>query len=116
MQNLLLDLYESLGLDPMDDPALLINDELEVYFDESDAGLEMCCPLRSLPTDSDQLQAILSMNYASPVTLAADADQSVLLALYRLPPESSTEDMLAGLSLYVETIEQLRQEAVMKAA
>ncbi|WP_406703415.1 hypothetical protein [Sodalis sp.] len=51
------------------------------------------CPLRSLPIDSDQLQAIPSMDYASPVIPAADADQSVLFALCSLSLESSTEDM-----------------------
>ncbi|MBT9432280.1 type III secretion system chaperone [Candidatus Sodalis endolongispinus] len=116
MSNSVLCLYEASGLDPLDEPALLINEELEIFFDESFDCLEMSCPLMVLPEDSERLQTILSINYASPVTLAADANCFVLLALYRLPAQSSEEEMLAGLSLFVESVEQLRQEHALMPA
>ncbi|BAE73826.1 putative invasion protein [Sodalis glossinidius str. 'morsitans'] len=109
-------LYEALGLDPLHEPAVLINDDLEIYFDEAFEGLEMSCPLIVLPDNSERLQTILSINYASPVTLAVDAERSVLLALYRLPAQSSEEEMLAGLSLFVESVEQLLQEPALRPA
>ncbi|RLR17499.1 type III secretion system chaperone [Sodalis-like symbiont of Bactericera trigonica] len=110
MTNSVLCLYEALGLDPLHEPAMFINDELEIYFDEAFEGLEMNCPLMVLPDDSERLQTILSINYASPVTLAADAERSILLSLYRLPAQSSEEEMLAGLSLFIQSVEQLLQE------
>lgn len=45
MESLLNRLYAALGLDaPEDEPLLIIDDGIQVYFNESDHTLEMCCP------------------------------------------------------------------------
>ncbi|VDZ94719.1 type III secretion chaperone protein SigE [Salmonella enterica subsp. enterica] len=48
--------------------------------------LEMCCPFMPLPDDILTLQHFLRLNYTSAVTIGADADNTALVALYRLPP------------------------------
>ncbi|OIV47459.1 hypothetical protein BK025_04025 [Sodalis sp. TME1] len=60
-----------------------------------------------LPDDSERLQTILRIHYARPVTLAADAGRSVLLARYRWPAQSCEEDMLAGLAPFVESVKKV---------
>ncbi|MEA1397200.1 type III secretion system chaperone SigE, partial [Salmonella enterica] len=50
MESLLNRLYDALGLDaPEDEPLLIIDDGIQVYFNESDHTLEMCCPFMPLP-------------------------------------------------------------------
>lgn len=57
-----------------------------------------------MPDDSERLQTILPLHDTRPVTLAANAGRSVLLARYRLSAQSSKEHMLAGLALFVESV------------
>ncbi|EGL3649882.1 type III secretion system chaperone SigE, partial [Salmonella enterica] len=69
MENLLNRLYAALGLDaPEDEPLLIIDDGIQVYFNESDHTLEMCCPFMPLPDDILTLQHFLRLNYTSAVT------------------------------------------------
>ncbi|EHC74083.1 invasion protein E [Salmonella enterica subsp. enterica serovar Mississippi str. A4-633] len=86
MESLLNRLYAALGLDaPEDEPLLIIDDGIQVYFNESDHTLEMCCPFMPLPDDILTLQHFLRLNYASAVTIGvtigADADMPSLSAL-----------------------------------
>ncbi|WP_231273845.1 type III secretion system chaperone [Salmonella enterica] len=84
MESLLNRLYDALGLDaPEDEPLLIIDDGIQVYFNESDHTLEMCCPFMPLPDDILTLQHFLRLNYTSAVTIGADADNTALVALYR---------------------------------
>ncbi|EHD04974.1 invasion protein E [Salmonella enterica subsp. enterica serovar Urbana str. R8-2977] len=70
MESLLNRLYDALGLDaPEDEPLLIIDDGIQVYFNESDHTLEMCCPFMPLPDDILTLQHFLRLNYTSAVTI-----------------------------------------------
>ncbi|WP_208854864.1 CesT family type III secretion system chaperone [Chromobacterium haemolyticum] len=111
MNTLLLSLYDTLGL-VLDDeaPVLFFGDEFAVHFEESAAGLEMACPLGVLPSDAATLQRLLQHNFASPVTLAADADGELLLALLRLPDSSSGAELQAGLECLLGVARGLQTE------
>ncbi|WP_279205334.1 type III secretion chaperone protein SigE [Obesumbacterium proteus] len=110
MSALIYRLYNALGLEtPEEDVFIKLDDDLEVYFNESEAGLEMCCPLMPLPNDIEVLQHCLQMNYASPVIISADGDNTVLLVLNRLPSTSSDEELLSGLNLLATWVTLYRQ-------
>ncbi|EAP2784685.1 type III secretion system chaperone [Salmonella enterica subsp. arizonae] len=107
MENLLNRLYDALGLDaPEDEPLLIIDDKIQVYFNESDLMLEMCCPFMPLPDDLLTLQHFLRLNYTSPVTIGADADNTALVALYRLPQTSTEEEALTGFELFISSVKK----------
>ncbi|MFP5654073.1 type III secretion system chaperone SigE [Salmonella sp. 741265109_PST] len=110
MENLLNRLYDALGLDaPEDEPLLIIDDGIQVYFNESDHTLEMCCPFMPLPDDILTLQHFLRLNYTSAVTIGADADNTALVALYRLPQTSTEEEALTGFELFISNVKQLKE-------
>lgn len=110
MESLLNRLYAALGLDaPEDEPLLIIDDGIQVYFNESDHTLEMCCPFMPLPDDTLTLQHFLRLNYASAVTIGADADNTALVALYRLPQTSTEEEALTGFELFISNVKQLKE-------
>ncbi|WP_130107686.1 hypothetical protein [Iodobacter fluviatilis] len=111
MENLLLSLYEALGLElDAEEPVLWVDEDLAIYFDETAQGLEMCCPLGELPNDIVQLKWLLQHNYACPVVLAADADNTLLLALLRAPIDSEGGDLLALLELLINSTRALRDQ------
>lgn len=111
MEHLLFSLYEALGLElDLEEPTLLIDGELSVHFDTSDQGLEMICPLGPLPQDLASLRRALQRNYASPVTLATDADGEVLLALLRVEDGHSGAELLAALERLVQEARQAQHE------
>lgn len=110
METLLYSLYDSLGLElDFDEPALFIDEELMVHFDESPQGLEMICPLGVLPADVTLLRQALQINYAGPLILASDADGAALLALVRVPDGSSGEELLAALEGLVQAARGLKR-------
>ncbi|ECG8590424.1 type III secretion system chaperone [Salmonella enterica subsp. salamae] len=110
MENLLSRLYTTLGLDvPEDEPYLIIDDEIQVYFNESDLTLEMCCPFMPLPNDILTLQHFLRLNYTSPVIIGADADNTALVALYRLPQNSTEEEAITGVELLISKVKQFKE-------
>ncbi|KMN35782.1 hypothetical protein VI26_09345 [Chromobacterium sp. LK1] len=111
MNTLLLSLYDTLGL-ALDDeePVLFFGDDFAVHFEESASGLEMVCPLGALPADAGTLQRLLQHNFANRVTLAADADGELLLALLRLPDDSSGAELQAGLEFLVGAARGLQAE------
>ncbi|EAT9993304.1 type III secretion system chaperone SigE [Salmonella enterica] len=110
MESLLNRLYAALGLDaPEDEPLLIIDDGMQVYFNESDHTLEMCCPFMPLPDDTLTLQHFLRLNYVSAVTIGADADNTALVALYRLPQTSTEEEALTGFELFISNVKQLKE-------
>lgn len=110
MENLLDRLYDALGLDtPEDEPFLLIDDDIQVYFNESEMTLEMCCPFMPLPDDVLTLQYFLRLNYASPIIIGADADNTALVALYRLPQASTEEEALTALELLISNVKQFKE-------
>ncbi|MGQ5523094.1 CesT family type III secretion system chaperone [Chitinimonas sp. PSY-7] len=110
MENLLLSLYDTLGLElDAEEPVLWVEEDLAVYFEETPLGLEMICPLGALPNEVAKLQQLLQHNYASPIVLAADADNSLLLALLRTTDESSGTDLLAKLELLISSAHELRK-------
>ncbi|ASG87878.1 type III secretion system chaperone [Salmonella enterica subsp. salamae] len=110
MENLLNRLYEALGLDaPEDEPLLIVDDEIQVYFNESDLTLEMCCPFMPVPDDILTLQHFLRLNYTSSVTIGADADNTALVALYRLPQTCTEEEAIAGFELLISKVKQFKE-------
>ncbi|MCC3719970.1 hypothetical protein LLS47_00860 [Rouxiella badensis] len=110
MLNIIYRLYDALGLEiDGDDPALVIDNDLTVYFNESGETLEMCCPVGALPTDVAILHRALQLNYASPVTLAADEENTLLLALMRFPEESAAAEVESGLHQLVAVTRKMRQ-------
>ncbi|HDJ2743367.1 TPA: type III secretion system chaperone [Salmonella bongori] len=110
MGNLLYRLYYALGLDvPEEEPLLIIDDEIQVYFNATDGLLEMCCPFMPLPDDILTLQHFLRLNYSSPVTIGVDADNTVLVALYRLPQSSTEEEALTGFELLISNVKQFKE-------
>lgn len=110
MLNIIYRLYDALGLEiDGDDPALVIDSDLTVYFNESGEMLEMCCPVGILPSDVTLLHKALQLNYSSPVILAADADNKLLLALMRFTQESSAPEVEAGLHQLVEITRDMRK-------
>jgi hypothetical protein len=111
MEILLQSLYDCLGLErEADESALFIDEELMVHFDETAQGLEIICPLGELPTDTDRLQRVLKMNYIGPVVLASDADGAALLALVRMPEDSSGEELLAALEGLIQAARGIKRE------
>lgn len=78
-------------------------------FNESDHTLEMCCPFMPLPDDILTLQHFLRLNYTSAVTIGADADNTALVALYRLPQTSTEEEALTGFELFISNVKQLKE-------
>ncbi|TSJ87056.1 CesT family type III secretion system chaperone [Chitinimonas sp. BJB300] len=111
MDNLLLSLYDALGLElDTEEPVLWVDEDLAIYFEETPQGLEMCCPLGALPDDVAQLKRLLQRNYVDPVVLAADADSTLLLALLRAPEDSEGVDLLAMLELLISSARGLRDE------
>jgi hypothetical protein len=110
METLLYSLYDSLGLElDFDEPALFVDEELMVHFDESPQGLEMICPLGELPIDAALLRQALQMNYGGPLVLASDADGAALLALIRMPDGSSGEELLAALKGLVQAARGIKR-------
>ncbi|CAM3425947.1 hypothetical protein [Rouxiella silvae] len=69
----------------------------------------MCCPVGILPSDVTLLHKALQLNYSSPVILAADADNKLLLALMRFTQESSAPEVEAGLHQLVEITRDMRK-------
>lgn len=116
MSFLLYRLYDVLGLGaPEDESFLKIDDDLEIYFNESESGLEMCCPFMSLPDDMMMLQYCLRMNYASPIIIGTDEDNTTLLALNRLSQMSTDNELISGLELLITGVRQiLSQGSVMR--
>ncbi|PXX54014.1 Type III secretion chaperone domain-containing protein [Pseudomonas sp. LAMO17WK12:I10] len=111
MSSLLCSLFDALELEPdAEEPALRVDDDVIVYFDESAQGLEMICPLGELPATTDRLQQVLRMNYIGPVILAADSDAVVLLALIRMPNDSSGAELLTALESLILAARGVRRE------
>lgn len=78
MESLLNRLYDALGLDaPEDEPLLIIDDGIQVYFNESDHTLEMCCPFMPLPDDILTLQHFYVLTTPAPSLSALT--QTILL-------------------------------------
>jgi hypothetical protein len=112
MHDLIEELFEALGLEPdLDDPALLIDGQWTLCFSESEDGLDMICPLGPLPQDTHSLQRLLAYNYANPVILAADAEQTQLLAILRVGPGTRAQDTLQRLNTLIDAIRQWPPEA-----
>ncbi|WP_313690231.1 hypothetical protein [Pantoea sp.] len=108
MSNIIYSLYDALGLEiDGDDPVLIVDEELTIYFNESDHTLEMCCPVGPLPNTVDDLQRVLQLNYSSPVVLATDADKTALLSLLRLPATSSAAEVESGLHQLISVCRML---------
>ncbi|AJJ62037.1 type III secretion system chaperone family protein [Yersinia aldovae] len=113
MHNIIYRLYDALGLEiDGDDPALVIDNDLTIYFNESEDALEMCCPVGPLPTQVTQLQNVLKLNYASSVVLATDAENTLLLALQRFPETSCGAELEAGLNQLITITRDLRQTLI----
>lgn len=111
MLNIIYRLYDALGIEiDADEPALMVDNELTVYFTESQNTLEMCCPIGPLPTNTPQLYKLLQMNYTSPVVLAADAENTLLLGLLRFPETSSGIEIESGLHQLIDISRHLRNE------
>ncbi|WP_174849533.1 type III secretion system chaperone family protein [Yersinia artesiana] len=110
MLNIIYRLYDALGLEiDSDEPVLVIDQDITVYFNESEDLLEMCCPVGPLPTQVSQLQHVLQLNYATPIVLAADADNILLLALARFPETSEGAELEAGLQQLIAITRNLRE-------
>ncbi|MDF7659142.1 hypothetical protein PUG81_09185 [Erwiniaceae bacterium L1_54_6] len=108
MSNIIYSLYDALGLEiDGDDPILIVDDELTIYFHESENSLEMCCPVGPLPSEVNFLHNVLQLNYSSPVVLAADADKKALLALLRLPEASTATELESGLHQLISVVRSL---------
>lgn len=111
MNNLLWHLYDALGLDcPEDDTMLVIDDELQLYFNESQQGLEICCPFMRLPADISVLQRCLRLNYSGPVIFGTDVENAALLALIRLPADSDDASLVAGMDLLITGVRNFNSE------
>ena len=109
MENLLITLYDTLGLElDLEEPVLWVSDDLAIYFEETSQYLEMICPLGPLPVEVTKLQHVLQRNYASPIVLAADAENSLLLALLRTSDDNSGAELLAKLELLISSAQELR--------
>ncbi|NMP27132.1 hypothetical protein GW590_09680 [Rahnella sp. SAP-1] len=113
MLNIIYRLYDALGLEiDGDEPALVIDNELTVYFKESDDCLEMCCPVGPLPTDVSRLYKALQLNYCGPVVLATDAENTVLLALLRFADSCLASELESGLQQLIATTRHLRKTII----
>lgn len=113
MSYLLSRLYDALGLaEPGDEPLIKVDDELTIYFNESESGLEMCCPFATLTDDVNLLHYYLRINYAGPIVIGVDEDNTALLALHRLLPASTDDELLAGLELLIQSVNQLMKQEV----
>ncbi|VEB61104.1 type III secretion chaperone protein SigE [Salmonella enterica subsp. enterica] len=66
-------------------------------------------PFMPLPDDILTLQHFLRLNYTSAVTIGADADNTALVALYRLPQTSTEEEALTGFELFISNVKQLKE-------
>lgn len=111
MHNLLSRLYDALGveLDP-DEPVLIINDTIAIYFDRRDEDtITLSCPIMGLPDDPETLKKILQINYHSPVRLSADSENAQVLALYWIT-ESTDDDILPALELLINTVISIQEE------
>lgn len=85
MESLLNCLYDVLGLDVLEDELLfIIDDGIQVYFNEFDYILEMCCFFMLLFDDILILQYFLCLNYISVVIIGVDVDNIVLVVFYCL--------------------------------
>ncbi|WP_455871805.1 hypothetical protein [Serratia proteamaculans] len=110
MLNIIYSLYDALGLEvDSDDPALVIDEDLTVYFNESEDTLEMCCPVGPLPTEVTQLQDVLQLNYSSSIVLATDANKTLLLALLRFPNTCLGAELETGLHHLIAITRNLRK-------
>ncbi|HGJ5855145.1 hypothetical protein [Arsenophonus nasoniae] len=111
MQKLLSFLYDCFGLElDNEEPVLSINNDLSIYFDRSNGVIEMICPLMRATNDPELLIQILKINYYSNVILSTDLDASVILAIYRIPGESSESDMLSALELIINFSIKFQQD------
>ncbi|QBY45700.1 hypothetical protein QE197_19570 (plasmid) [Arsenophonus nasoniae] len=111
MQKLLSFLYDYFGLElDNEEPVLSINNDLSIYFDRSNGVIEMICPLMRATNDPELLIQILKINYYSNVILSTDLDASVILAIYRIPGESSESDMLSALELIINFSIKFQQD------
>jgi hypothetical protein len=105
MHTILSRLYEKLGLDYLEDDAMLvINDDLHIYFNESSEELEMACPFMPLPQDTAILQHALQLSYSGPVIFGTDADNTTLIAVIRLPVESMDDSLVAGMEQLIHSV------------
>ncbi len=114
MNTLLFRLYEALGLGLPEDDGALVVDDLRLYFNESEAGLEICCPFMALPDDSAILNQCLQLNYSGPVIFATDAENAALLAVIRLPADSHDDSLVAGMEQLIASVRHLNSHAGQK--
>jgi hypothetical protein len=111
MEKLLNRLFYALGLDaPEDEPLIIIDDDIQIYFSESDLTLEMCSPLMPYPDDVLILQHCLRLNYASQVAIGSDVDNSALVAIYRLAQTTTEQEALDGLEFFISVVKKLKEE------
>lgn len=112
METMVERLFDTLGLDePEDEPFILIDNEIHIYFNESEFALEMCSPFMIFPDNMSTLQHVLRLNYTSPVIIGSDADNTALVAVYRLPKTSTEQEVLAGLELFISSVKQFKESA-----
>lgn len=102
---------EEAGIDTY--PALVLDEQMIVHFVLREDRIELITSLGGLPDQVPMLSKLLILNYSEapyPVCFASDGEGNDLLAIIRLPLESTSETLLAALQALVLQIEASKTE------
>jgi hypothetical protein len=94
-------------------PALVLDEHMVIHFLQREDRVEIVTSLGGLPDQVSALSKLLSFNYseaAYPICFASDSEGNDLLAIIRLPVDSSYEVLLAALHSLILQIEDNQAE------
>lgn len=112
-------LFTQLGLEYPDEigtdayPALVVDAQLIIHFTDRQDRVEMVTSLGGLPHQTQVLVKLLTLNYSDapfPICFASDADGNDLLAIIRLPVNTTPDLLFAALQALVRQIESYKTE------
>ncbi|MGL4861236.1 MAG: hypothetical protein ACRC5A_16185 [Enterobacteriaceae bacterium] len=105
------ELCKLLGLDStQEQPSLVIDDSTIIYFEAAEQNLEMVSPVASLPDNPAILKQLLYHNMAGDITLAADDELTLLLAIERLPLTECQQDIEENIKKLVTRVHKIRSK------
>lgn len=106
MNSLLLYLQHTLDIDlDPNEPVLVVNDTLTIYFEEdNNENLLFRCLVMPLPNDIFSLKYLLQLNYGNPIQLSASVEDDQILATYYLNEEHDEKIILDRLYWFIDSL------------
>ncbi|WP_413721328.1 hypothetical protein ACL2XG_21230 [Sodalis sp. RH24] len=102
METFLQGLYDRYNIIPHEENILYINEDVVIYFDETDKDIFLLCPCFPVPAQQTQLLELLALNGKSDMSFCA-AD-NLILARLTLRQHDDFDDMMERFSVYIAEI------------